>query len=143
MTYPGSITSSPAFLALRNRVEMLERRAGAALSAATIASAAASAAGTTSSAKRFRIGVVAIPLTLLGGTVVAAVKWSTPITDNRGVPVDSYNVDASCSAMPTTALIPTISGQSSTGVTVTFTAPVLLAANTIVVVLGIAPAATS
>lgn len=142
MTYPGSLSSNSAFIALRNRVEMLERRAAAALSLAAAANTVA-VAGATTSAKRFRIGVVSIPLTLLGGTVVASVKWSTPITDNRGVPVDSYNIDASCSAMPTTALVPTISGQSSVGVTVTFTAPVLLAANTIVVILGIASAATS
>lgn len=142
MTYPGSITNNPAFQALKNRVEMLERRASVALSTANAANSAATA-GVTTSAKRFRIGVVSIPLTLLGAQVQASVKWSTPITDNRGQLVDTYNVDASCTAFPNTPLVPTVTSQTSAGVTVTFTAPVLLAAGTILVVLGIAPAATS
>ena len=141
MTYPGSLGANPAFLALRNRVDMLERRAADALRAANAAGAVASA-GVTTSAKRFRIGIFTVPLTLLGAPVQGTVKWSTPITNAAGVPVDNYNVDAACSAMGT-SLVPTISAQSSAGVTVSFTAPILLAAGTVVIVLGIAPAATS
>lgn len=142
MTYPGSLPQNQAFIALRNRVEMLERRISTALTTANQASSTATASVVTS-AKRFRIGVVSVPLTLLGGQVSASVKWSTPITNARGQLVDDYNVDASCAAFSGISLVPTLSNQTSAGVTVTFTAPVLLAAGTIVVVLGIAPAATS
>lgn len=138
MTYPGSLSNSPAFMALRNRVDMLERRASTALRTATQAGAAA-AAGSATNAKRFRIGIFTVPLTLLGAQVSGTVKWSTPITNAAGTPVDVYNVDAACSAMGT-PLVPSFSAQTSAGVTVTFTAPLLLAAGTIVVVLGIAPA---
>jgi len=141
MTYPGSLSVNPAFTALRNRVDMLERRAAAAVQTANQASAVA-AAGVTTSAKRFRIGIFTVPLTVLGAQVQGTVKWSTPITNARGQLVDDYNVDAACSAMGT-SLIPTISAQTSAGVTVSFTAPVLLAAGTVVVVLGIAPATNS
>jgi len=143
VTQPGALTSQPAFMALKNRVDMLERRASQALSTAAIAAASAAASGTTTSAKRFRIGVFTVPLTVLGAQVSGSVKWSTPITNQLGQLVDAYNVDAACSAMPNTALVPTLSAQTSAGVTVSFTAPVLLAAGTIVVVLGIAPAAPS
>ena len=140
MTQPGALTSNAAFVALRNRVEMLERRATSALTTAKRADASA-AVGAATNFKRFRIGVFTMPLTHIGEQVVGVVKWSSPITNAAGQPVDAYNVDAACSAI-SASLTPTFSEQTSTGVTVTFTSPVLMTPGSIVVVLGIAPATT-
>lgn len=126
-------SNEDALRSLKARIDALDKVATRAMSTATNS--------TVTSAKRFRIAIVSIPLTLLGSSVSASVKWSTPITDQTGTLVDQYNVDASCSAMPTTPLNFTITNQTSEGVTVTFQAPVLLAANTMIVVLGIAPLA--
>lgn len=115
-------------------------RAQAAAADARAAEALATAqSGAATAAKRFRIGVATIGLTLLGAQVSVAITWSTPMTDSTGALVDSYNVDAACSAMPGLALVPTLTNQTSAGVTVTFTAPVVLAAGTVIVVLGVAP----
>lgn len=126
--------SDDSIRALKARIDALDKVATNAMSVAQ--------RGTTTSAKRFRVGVVTIPLTLLGATVTATVKWSSPMTDQFGNVVDSYNVDASCSAIPTTPMAFSVSNQTSDGVTVTFQAPQLLAAGTVVMILGISPAAT-
>lgn len=89
------------------------------------------------SAKRYRCAVFVTPLTILGSPISQAVKWSSPM------PSDSYSVDASCSAIPGTSLTYTITNQTAAGCTVTFNAPVLLAAGTIVMVIAVAPAPTT
>lgn len=86
------------------------------------------------SAKRFRIGVASVPLTLLGSPITVTYKWSEPL------PTDSYRVDASCSAMPGTQWPYTITNQTAAGCTVTFSAPILIAAGSIVVVIAVSPA---
>lgn len=87
----------------------------------------------TEQAKRFRVGIFVTPLTILGGQVQGSVVWSTPM------PSESYKVDAACSAMSTMPSY-TITNQTQTGCTVTFTAPLLLAAGTVVIVLAVSPA---
>ncbi len=87
----------------------------------------------TQQAKRFRVGVFVTPLTILGGQVTGSVVWSTPM------PTAEYNVDAACSAMSTMPSY-TITNQTQNGCTVTFTAPLLLAAGTVVMVLAVSPA---
>jgi hypothetical protein len=88
------------------------------------------------SAKRFRVAVFTTPLTVLGSPVTKAVKWSSPM------PSSTYKVDAGCS-IDNTALSYTITNQTAEGCTVTFNAPVLLAAGTVVIVLAISPAPAS
>ena len=89
---------------------------------------------TIQTSKRFRIAVFVTPLTVLGGPVAQAVKWSTPM------PSATYSVDAACSGMPSSNWTYVISNQTAEGCTVTFSAPVLLAAGTVVMVLAVAPA---
>lgn len=116
---------------LSSRLRRVSRRLSATTQVATSADNMAQ-----ESAKRFRIAVFVTPLTLLGSPVVGAVKWSSPM------PADSYKVDAGCSIQGT-SLAYTISNQTAAGCTVTFAAPVLLAAGTIVVVLAVSPVGTS
>lgn len=116
------------FVALERRVNRLERKLGlvGGVPGGTVA------VGTV--AKRFRIAVFVTPLVVLGGQVSAAIKWSTPM------PSDVYNVDAACSAMNTSGMVPTVTNQTKDGCTVSFVAPFVLAAGTVVVVLGVSPA---
>jgi len=99
----------------------------------TDATANAANAMSLDSAKRFRIAVFVTPLTILGAQVTGSVKWSSPM------PSATYKVDAGMSIQGT-ALTYSITNQTADGCTVTFTAPILLAAGTIVVVLAISPA---
>lgn len=136
---PVGVYSEAQWLALENRVAALEDQARRALSMAGAAGRAAAGAVNTS-AKRYRIGIFTTALVSIGGTVSGNVKWSTPITDAAGNEVDVYNVDAACSAMPNTRWAFTTSNMSKDGVSISFTAPVLLSLGSIVVVLAVAPA---
>lgn len=89
---------------------------------------------TLQTSKRFRIAVFVTPLTVLGSPVAQTVKWSTPM------PSAAYNVDAACSGMPSSNWTYVVSNQTAEGCTITFTAPVLLAAGTVVMVLAVSPA---
>lgn len=112
---------------MRDRLAFFKRRLARVNKTATSASSMLAA-------KRFRVAVFATPLTLLGSPVSQTVRWSTPM------PSDVYNVDAACSGVPAQAWSYTVSEQDANGCKVTFSAPVLLAAGTIVVVLAVAPA---
>lgn len=87
------------------------------------------------SSKRFRIAVFVTPLSIFGSQISQTVRWSSPMLTAE------YKVDASCSAMPNQGWTYKITNQTAEGCTVTFSAPVLLAAGTIVVVLAVSPAA--
>jgi hypothetical protein len=117
---------------LKARIDALDR--------ATQRAQAVANAGIQTSAKRFRIGIFSVPLTLLGAQVTGSVTWSSPITNAAGNETDRYSVDASCSAFQGMAVNPVFSNQTSTGVTVSFVAPITLAVGTMVVVLAVAPA---
>ena len=116
---------------LRKEIERLRARQqamGVQLSTTTQIAQAASG-----EEKRFRIAgfITTSLLTNVSGTVT----WSSPM------PSDTYAVDATCPAL---ASMPsyTISNRTASGCTVTFTAPVTLAIGTLVVVVGVSPAAS-
>ncbi len=88
-------------------------------------------AANTQQPKRFR--VAAFQTTALLTNVSGTVSWSTPL------PSDSYKVDAACPALATMPNY-TITNQTATGCTITFTSPVLLAVGTTVIVIAVAPA---
>jgi hypothetical protein len=87
----------------------------------------------TLAAKRFRIAVKVLGLSLAGVPVVFDVQWSSPM------PTAVYNVDVACSAllgMPTVV----VTNQTKSGCTITFT-PSAVVTNATVIALGISPAA--
>jgi hypothetical protein len=123
---PGRATpfdNTVRYRALEQRVAVLERKLGV---------TARTAATGTLAAKRFRIAVKVLGVSLAGIPVQIELKWSAPM------PTDVYNVDVACSGltgMPTVA----VTNQTKEGCTVTFTPSVVVTSST-VMALGISPA---
>lgn len=109
----------PDFIALRAQVERINRRLGITVNAGATA------------AKRFRIAVKVLGLSLANVAAQFDVQWSSPLATS------TYNVDVACSAllgMPTV----TVTNQTTTGCTITFT-PTLVVTNATVVALAVSP----
>ena len=109
----------PDFIALQAQVARINKRLGITVNSGATA------------AKRFRIAVKVLGLSLANIPVQFDVVWSTPLL------TDSYNVDVACSAllgMPTV----TVSNQTKDGCTITFT-PTLVVTNATVIALAVAP----
>ena len=113
------LTTDPAWLALVNRVSLLEGRL--------------SAQAFTMSAKRFRLGSFALVAAVgAGSSASGSVTWTSPMT------TDDYKVDVTVSALagaPVGNI--SVSAQTVNGCTVTFTVPSLVALGATVVVLAI------
>jgi predicted TIM-barrel enzyme len=129
----GSFSSNPEWRAMVTRVELLERRLRA-MGVATTAYQNSNNQAAATAAKRFRIAVKNVGLSLVG-TVTVDITWSSPL------PSAVYNVDVACSAllgMPTV----TVTNQTAAGCTISFV-PGLLATNATLVALAVAPASTA
>lgn len=124
----GNFQDNPLWRALVARVGQIEKRLGITTNAVNT-----NAVMTANTAKRFRIAVRSVTLSLLT-PVDVTVQWSTPM------PSAVYNMDVSCTAMlgmPTVTVV----SQDATGATIRFT-PTLAVAGATVVVLAVSPASS-
>lgn len=122
----GNLQGNPMWRTLVQRVGQIERRLGI-TNTATIVNTQMTA----NTAKRFRISIRTVTLSLLT-PVDVTVQWSTPM------PSATYNMDVSCTAMlgmPTVTVV----SQDANGATIRFT-PTLAAVGATVMVLAVAPA---
>lgn len=122
----GNFQDNPVWRALLTRVMAIEQRLGI-----TQQSAASNAQMTAASAKRFRICIRSVSLSLLT-PIDVTVTWTSPM------PTASYNMDISCSAMVGMPAV-TVLSQDANGAVIRFT-PTLAALGAYLVVLAVSPA---